>query len=120
MSTARRVDMAERTAGVDADAGLFHAEEHGDERQVHGLVDVMERVTVWVGPELRVGVAAVASLSAICVAKTSARRTMAAAASGRRLGSSGLALVGWCSSARLVERAAMSGSVCEACVGLTR
>ncbi len=35
-----------------------------------------------------------ASLSAICVAKTRARRTMAAAASGRRLGSVGLDLVG--------------------------
>ena len=35
-----------------------------------------------------------ASLSAIWSAKTRARRTMAAAASGRRLGSAGLALVG--------------------------
>ena len=30
-------------AGVDADAGLLHAQEDGDQREVHGLVDVLER-----------------------------------------------------------------------------
>ena len=29
-------------AGVDADAGLFHSQEDGDERQVHGAVDMAE------------------------------------------------------------------------------
>jgi len=49
---------------------------------------------VWTGPAVEVAEEGVASLSAICVVKTLARRTMAAAASGRRFGSAGLALAG--------------------------
>ena len=108
ISTARRVDMAERTRGVDADARLLHAQKDGDEREVHGAVEVEERGVVG-SRSLRCArdagygmttsgvddeAANAASLSAICSAKTRARRTMAAAASGRRLGSAGLALVG--------------------------
>ena len=33
--------MVAEDGGVDADAGLLHAEEDGDEREVDGLVDVM-------------------------------------------------------------------------------
>ena len=32
--------------GVDADAGLLHAQEDGDEREVHGLVEVAEGIFV--------------------------------------------------------------------------
>ena len=43
ISTARRVDMLAEDVEIDADAGLLHAEEDGDERQVDGVVDVGER-----------------------------------------------------------------------------
>ena len=44
MSTARREDISRRTVGVDADAGLLHAEQDGDEGEVDGVVDVEEGV----------------------------------------------------------------------------
>jgi len=37
-------DMAERNSRVDADAGLLHAQEDRDEREVHGAVEMKERM----------------------------------------------------------------------------
>ncbi len=107
-------DMLAEEGGVDADAGLLHAQEDGDEGEVDGRVDVRASGEVAFGVagltrrgEEHLGgdgaAEAGSSLgmwcskvpaSASCVASAAARRTMAAAASGRRLGSAGLALVG--------------------------
>ena len=134
ISTARRVDCAEDVE-VDADAGLLHAEEDGDQREVDGVVDVVsvecslscadpcEVCDLDLFADFFAGGLILGRL--ICIREehlggdgaaefgsvggdvvldgrglcelpmsTAARRTMAAAASGRRFGSLGFSLVG--------------------------
>ena len=116
MVTARRIE-SRAADRVDANAGLLHAQEHGDEWEVDVLVDVGERALLdqrekgqgardkrvpvehlladgppRLGSSRRTGTRA--GDSASCSLSVMARRATAAAASGRRSGSYGFSLLG--------------------------